>query len=84
MRRQASEPKAASVGTSIEYTGQHILVLAPPTIVVMLSGVRELAKVLRTPPWPTDTGQHNPIRAATDRAPRSMHLADCGPLSHAD
>jgi hypothetical protein len=61
---------------TIEYAGQHILVLALPMIAAILSGIRALVKVLRTPPWPTTTGQQNPMRAATDRAPRSMRLPD--------
>jgi hypothetical protein len=67
-----------------EYAGQHIPVLALPTTAAILSGFRELVKVLRTPPWPTNTDQHNPIRAATDRASRSMPLPGCGPLSQVD
>lgn len=61
---------------TIERTGQHILVLAPPTTVTILSGFRVLVKVLWTPLWPTTTGQNNPNRAATGRAPRSVCLPD--------
>ena len=43
------------------YAGQHILVLALPTTAAILSGFRGLVKVLRTPPWPTNPGQHNPV-----------------------
>jgi len=67
-----------------EYAGQHIPILALPTTAAILSGFRELVKVLPTPLWPTNTDQHNPIRAATDRASRSMPLPGCGPLSHID
>ena len=37
-------------------------------IAAILSGFRDLVKVLRAPPWPTTTGQQTPIRAVTDRA----------------
>ncbi len=66
------------MGRTIECAGQHIPPLKLPTTSAILPGFRELVKVLRTPPWPTYTGQHNPIRAATDRAPGSMCLPDCG------
>jgi hypothetical protein len=49
-----------------EYAGQHIPVLALPTAAAILSCLRDLVKVLRTPPWPTNTDQDNPIMAAAN------------------
>src|SRR3972149_10292097 len=43
----------------------------PPTTTAILSGFREIVKVLQTPSRPTSIGQHNPMMAATDRAPAS-------------
>src|SRR3972149_8625918 len=40
----------------------------PPTTTAILSGFREIVKVLQTPSRPTSIGQHNPMMAATDRA----------------
>jgi len=45
-----------------------------PTTAAILSGFRELVKILRTLPCPTTTGQHHPSRATTDQAPRPMRL----------
>ena len=49
-----------------EYVGQHIPVLALPTAAAILSCLRDLVKVLRTPLWPTNTDQHNPIMPAAN------------------
>ena len=53
-----------------------------PTTAGILSGIRELVNVLRTPPLPTSVSQHNPIRVETDRerlsSPLEYHILCVG------
>ena len=64
------------MGRTIECAGQYILVLAFPTTVAILLGFRDLVNVLLTSPSPTNVGKHHPMRATTDRGPRSVCLSD--------
>ena len=52
---------------TIEYVGQHIPLLKPPTTAAILLPFQGLVKALHYQPLPTTTGRHNPIMAATGR-----------------
>ena len=63
-----------SVPLTSKYAGQHIPVLNVSQVGQILPVFQRLVKVLRNAPLPTNTGQHNPITAATNSARRLIRL----------
>lgn len=65
---------------SLECSAQRIPPLKFPTAGAILAGLRGLVKVLRTPLWPTTTGQHHPVSVPfsfpqADEPQRSVRFA---------
>jgi hypothetical protein len=61
----SAKPPFTTRHLTIEYAGQHIPALGLLSTVTILSGFRELVKVLQNPPLPAHIEQHHPMKAGT-------------------
>lgn len=64
----------------MKHVDQHIPVITPLTTAAILSPFQGVVNVVRSPPVPTDVGQHKPDMAAGKGTSRSMKPA-AGPRS---